>query len=759
MFENSKTDTEKRISSLSDELIDIKNQKKLAELDFEKRVVLLEDAVNTINKTVGSAKNLKDMKENLEHVIDVQSKIREVEDREIIDRLESMQAKDTLNLLDDNVETISKKLELLSDAVKTLGERTHNAGKSQKEEIVQKIGLGSKDLDLLRSEILAVRTGKADAQSIEALESKYESMKNSFLEIDKNFAELASSARGALKKRDKDIESIQKKIEELEEVPVKTKQISSRVDSLNEAGKKMETLLTSLRNQISLAEKNIKPLQAGQELAKKAFAETNKVKKGLDETKTSFSESLNDIDTKIDNIHASAQKEFDKKSNDIEFLQNKISTLETLSVDEALLSSRVDVLSEADKKKETLLTSLQNQISLAEENVKPLQAGQELAKKAFAETNKVKKGLDETKNNFMNSLEKQSKEYKNALEKSRIFAKKEYGDIQNAHSAVKKEYAKIKENFDELNWSLEKRVSESANNVLEKQTRLQKESLEALKNTTRRVEVRSKEIEQVMEKRNSEYKKVCSVLKESEVLNLINQIEHIKKTEENIKNDISSEISTMAKGLVEEELKDVTGNLKKIIDFTRKSQVKQEDVEHIVENRISSLTADYNKFGKALGTLQRIVQQEHVNISQNVHSKLDTEMSTVKDEIEDLREDIELLKGLRGDLVEDINKIIAGYEDKNKTRTVEKLEHTAEFEAERIDRLEETVNKKLAEHIKQIEQMEPKHTGEQEVSAHIETKLSIIDRENQSLREELEELKGAYFQIMKLQQNAPIIIE
>ena len=99
MFENSKTDTEKRISSLSDEILDIKNQKKLSELDFEKRVLLLEDAINTINKTVGSAKNLKDMKENLEHVIDVQSKIREVEDREIIDRLESMQAKDTLNLL------------------------------------------------------------------------------------------------------------------------------------------------------------------------------------------------------------------------------------------------------------------------------------------------------------------------------------------------------------------------------------------------------------------------------------------------------------------------------------------------------------------------------------------------------------------------------------------------------------------------------------------------------------------------------------
>ena len=78
MFENSKTDTEKRISSLSDEILDIKNQKKLSELDFEKRVLLLEDAINTINKTVGSAKNLKDMKENLEHVIDVQSKIREV---------------------------------------------------------------------------------------------------------------------------------------------------------------------------------------------------------------------------------------------------------------------------------------------------------------------------------------------------------------------------------------------------------------------------------------------------------------------------------------------------------------------------------------------------------------------------------------------------------------------------------------------------------------------------------------------------------
>ena len=58
---------------------------------------------------------------------------------------------------------------------------------------------------------------------------------------------------------------------------------------------------------------------------------------------------------------------------------------------------------------------------------------------------------------------KQSREYKDALNDSKIFAKKEYGDIQNSYSVVKKEYAKIKENLDELNWSLEKRVSTSAN--------------------------------------------------------------------------------------------------------------------------------------------------------------------------------------------------------------------------------------------------------------------------------------------------------
>ncbi len=334
--------------------------------------------------------------------------------------------------------------------------------------------------------------------------------------------------------------------------------------------------------------------------------------------------------------------------------------------------------------------------------------------------------------------------------------KKEKCEIQKAYSSTQKEYSKIKEGLEDLNRTLEKRVTKSTMNALEKQTRLQKESLEALKNTTKRVEKRSNEIEQVMQNRNSEYTKLCSMLKENDVLTLLNRIEHIKKTEENIKSDISSEISVMAKDLVEEELKDVTTNLKKIIDFAQETQVKQEDVEHIVENKISSLTADYNKFGKALGTLQRIVQQEHVSISQNVHSKVDGELARVKDEIEDLREDIELLKSLRGDLVEDINRIIAGYEDKNKTRTVEKLEHTAEYEAERMDLLEEAFDKKLAELMKR---METEHKGEQGVSGQIESKLSVIERENQSLREELEELKGAYFQIMKLQQNAPIIIE
>lgn len=647
MFNQQKPDVEKRLSSLSDELFDIKNQKKLAELDFEKRVVILEDSVNTINKTVGSAKNLKEMKENLNHILNIQSKIREVEDREIIDRLESMQTKDTLSLLEDDVGTMSEKLTLLSDAVQTIGKKTKGQNIAQKENIAQNIGASSKNLDLLRADIQSVRIGKADAESFEALNSKYEDLKKAFLEIDKNFADLASSARNTLKKRDNDLTMVQKKIEDLETIQVKT----------------------------------------------------------------------------------------------------------------SLLSTQVDTLRDADKKLEKIVCSLRNQIYITEEKIKPLNAAQELGKKAFKEAGIARKELMDAKNGFEETLKKQRNEFSNTIGAAEDSLKRERMEIQNTCSNIQKEYSKISKNVEDLNMTLEKRVAKSTTNALEKQTRLQNESIDALKNTTRSVEKRSNEIEQVMQKRNTEYEKLCSILKEDEVLKLLNRIDRMGKTEENMKKDISSEISTMAKGLVEEELKDVTDNLNKIVDFARKHQVKQEDVEYIVENRISSLTADYNKFGKALGTLQRIVQQEHVNISQNVHSKLDNEMSTVKDEIEDLREDIELLKNLRGDLVEDINKIIAGYENKHKSKAVEKLEHVEEFEAERMDRLEEAFNKKLAEHIKQMKQAEPKHTHEQRVPAHVETKLAIIERENQSLREELEELKGAYFQIMKLQQNAPVIIE
>ncbi len=644
MFENSKTDTEKRISSLSEEILDIKNQKKLAELDFEKRVLLLEDSVNTINKTVGSAKNLKDMKENLDHILDVQSKIREVEDREIIDRLESMQAKDTLNLLEDNVETISKKLELLSNAVKTLGEKANDGNKNTKESIVQKIGAGSKDIDLLRSEIMAVRTGMADAKSVEAIELKFNVLKKSLEDLDKNFADLASSARGSFKKRDTELAVIQKKIEELETIQVKTSIISSQVDSLRDADKKMESIVSSLRNQICLAEQKVKPLEAAQELGKKAFNETG------------------------------------------------------------------------------------------------------LVKKEFAE---AKKGFEE-------SLKKQGNEFRNSLGTANDSIKKEKSEIQKAYSSTQKEYSKIKEGLEDLNRTLEKRVTKSTMNALEKQTRLQKESLAALRNATKRVEKKGNEIDNALTETHSKYSKVCSMLKGRDVQEVVSHLKHLKETEEQIKNDVSAGLSAKTKKIVDEELKDVTDNLRKISEFARNTSIKQEDVEHIVENKITSLTADYNKFGKALGTLQRIVQQEHANINQDVHNKVDGEMARVKDEIEDLREDIELLKSLRGDLVEDINRIIAGYEDKNKTKTVEKLEHTAEYEAERMDRLDEAFNKKLAELMKR---METEHKCEQGVSGQIESKISVIERENQSLREELEELKGAYFQIMKLQQNAPIIIE
>lgn len=110
-------------SSLKDVLsehVEPDGQMNSVELDIDKKVLVLENSLNKLRDDVGAVSEVKNLKESLVMLADIRAKMREMEDLELITKLETIQTQDEIGVLTDDMGVLESKMELLSNAMKVI---------------------------------------------------------------------------------------------------------------------------------------------------------------------------------------------------------------------------------------------------------------------------------------------------------------------------------------------------------------------------------------------------------------------------------------------------------------------------------------------------------------------------------------------------------------------------------------------------------------------------------------------------------------
>lgn len=149
-------------------------QKKRHESDIEKNILVLEDSIGKLKGDFATAAEIKNIKESLATLSQIKDKLREIEDLELITKLEAIQTQDDVHNLTDDIGTLKTKVDLLSGAIKLIStkiaETSKLAGPDTKKGAtnIEKMTLSLKsEVDSLKKEVTSLKTAVGNAENLE----------------------------------------------------------------------------------------------------------------------------------------------------------------------------------------------------------------------------------------------------------------------------------------------------------------------------------------------------------------------------------------------------------------------------------------------------------------------------------------------------------------------------------------------------------------------------------------------------------------
>ena len=169
--------SEKSSESRVDEMRELKNQVKLVELDLEKRMILLENSINSVQKTIGSIEQFESSKDALIEIQETKKTLRELEDTGLISKLETISNSDKINAITDTTEAINEKIKLLSDAIEILSESRQdnkNIGSSDPKEISSV----KSEITSLKNALSRISSSMADPQKLSEFDERITSLED-----------------------------------------------------------------------------------------------------------------------------------------------------------------------------------------------------------------------------------------------------------------------------------------------------------------------------------------------------------------------------------------------------------------------------------------------------------------------------------------------------------------------------------------------------------------------------------------------------
>ncbi len=167
-------------------------QKKCHESDIEKNILVLEESIGKLKGDFATAAEIKNIKESLAALSQIKDKLREIEDLELITKLEAIQTQDDVHNLTDGIGSLKTKVDLLSGAIKLISTKITETPKLADPDTkdgaanIEKMTLSLKsDVDSLKKRLDSgtsgsPKAGPADSAShaeIDALKKEVTSLK------------------------------------------------------------------------------------------------------------------------------------------------------------------------------------------------------------------------------------------------------------------------------------------------------------------------------------------------------------------------------------------------------------------------------------------------------------------------------------------------------------------------------------------------------------------------------------------------------
>ena len=692
-------------------------KRKLVELDLTKRILKIEMQQDKVEKNIHSLDNLENLNELVSNAKEIKTKLRAIEDLKFLERLEVVETQENINTLTDSFAEMKEKVDLVTEAIKNIKNLKvpGNQNTANSDELVSKL---TTKVDWIENKLNELATKKMDLQNLDNFKKDISKITSDISELSKQTDGTFKLLQSGMDAQSHMLKQTLKRIDSFEDVKSQAASWNKFADMQRKVNDKFDDILENVNSKIK---KNTDELNGTFKHAKEFNSDLKKYK-------------LNDIGTALDKI-------------------NSVDKLIDAKFDECLKPAMDEELKDVVENVHTLLKEV-NDINSNTENNKENEYAKLTKTILNSKKDNIKKiiVLEEKLNSLLSRMSDietvQDKEYPTLAEVQELSEKLAKLEIvANDEFFLEKDFDEYRKAFESKVAVLEKRIDSFKDNNKEMESLVSLKTQEVSKNTFEKI---NNDLKPLVERVN-ELTDDVDVVKElrSEILDDVKHILDLQKSKE--KKDVKSIMSqfdTFKSELNQLDLKEQNSYTHKLKKLTNDTSEKINDIE----TQLQSVQ-------KTASDVQVSVKKDTQELISNVQTEFDKKLNhTISKKLESVQKEISNITN--NGLVQKVDSIENELDEIKNNGVALKIQAIEK----QTDNLKQQYDKKLNEKLKEFDAHINKLTVmtgsfSKNISSEVNKKIAAVEKENEILRNELNQLKEAYFQMIQLQQQSPVIIE
>lgn len=750
----------KSVDALSDELQHMNNQRKLVELDLEKRLLALEDILKDLKNSLGSLESVQELKEFLNNIEYVRLKLRDLEDLSLIDKLEAVEVKEKLNDVISLQDETKQKVDLVVAALKNLDP---NEGDMKK--TLGGIKAMQIHIDQLDSLLRDVQVSALKAADLEPLISKVDELDANKEIVKNDMQRLISTLREQLEMHEKRLATLQAQIAQDVNIAPLKEQLAvheKEIEVLRDHNRKLLVLVESKarKGEAHKSAETEKHADLSAKLTEKIVAsekEMSELKKTLADLKVALEAKsvpvsidttpfLKKDDAKVKQWDATLQKiahmaqQLDEESRkgltDLQQSQMK------LVLQNELATALGQVYSYADDVKDAL-DSYKASIS------------KEIDDLHLKITDIDPKGQIESQNNRIDNLSQTLVDISEKVSASQSSMSADVASMKDAVATSQNKLAALTKRVDER---IEQLTPEAVEQVKET---VNQELADVLDNLTELHTSLRDESDQLRADIDNKFAALQDAVSKHVAFNDVSHVEgKVAKLETQVQQyqyetnqQYASQVDSLRRRMSETEA-DV-GKLRVSLSQVSKQEIDElHDKMHALDARISTQTETLEK-------VHAMFQKGLSDVSRTMFGKISSENNNAKQEIEALHQRIDELQNELADVsTQGIQPIAPGSPEAVPQSAIAALVSQQKKFGEWLKELQMQHAKEVAELKAMIgAPIRPQLSTPSEPSSDIGKKMDSMRKENDVLKKELDKIRDALMHVMQKDNEHPLVIE